>query len=236
MNKLLLHVIFRIFLLSILIVCSCNLTEKTEPVSNSDIEKLSIEIPKEIIIKISKKCKKTPEPLKVKRWKQDRNHKNMFVQYDSIVSGLQFSFVSDELAHSIWKEFHNDVKNKGHYLYLKNLDFDKKWNVYYDIAITKTKNQFSLLEFMNTSAPNYDLENADIISKLKEWNSQAPFKLVVVDEDRIEAIFLKLPHDMNSFCQDVYEFCPDVIDQGYGSIDEMIKDFSAKKFFWMWWD
>lgn len=45
-----------------------------------------------------------------------------------------------------------------------------------------------------------------------------------------------LPNDLTKFTNEVYEFCPDVIDQGYGEMKDMISDYKANKYFWMWWD
>jgi hypothetical protein len=46
----------------------------------------------------------------------------------------------------------------------------------------------------------------------------------------------QLPPDLKKFTKEIYEFCPDVIDQGYGSMKDMIKSYKEDKYFWMWWD
>ncbi|MCH2196996.1 MAG: DUF4253 domain-containing protein [Kordia sp.] len=46
----------------------------------------------------------------------------------------------------------------------------------------------------------------------------------------------KLPNDIKTFTSEVYEFCPDVIDQGYSFMEEMISDYNESKDFWLWWD
>jgi hypothetical protein len=221
-------------LLSIFII-SCDLRDNTEYLSDSEIEQLSNEIPKEIIINISKECRTNPVAMTVNRMKYDVDTNTAFVQYDSLVPGIQFKFISDELARQLWNEFHDEVSQYGYYLYLKNLDYDKKWNVYYDIAIVKTHNQFDLLKLVKTSAPNNKPGNLQIISKLKEWNAQSSFQLIVADNDRIEAVFLDFPSDTKSFCMAVDSFSPNVINNGYGSLEDMIMDFTSKQYFWMWW-
>ena len=222
-------------ILSILII-SCDLRDKTEYLSDSEIEQLSDEIPIEIITKISKMCRSNPVAMTVQRIKYNVETKTAFFKYDSLVKGIQFKSVPDELARQPWNEFHDEVSQFGYYLYLKNLDYDKKWSVYYDVAFAKTNNQFNLLKLVKTSAPNNKPGNAQIISKLKEWNAQSSFKLIVADKDRVEAVFLDFPTDTKSFCLAVDKFSPNVIDRGYGSIEDMIMDFTSKQYFWMWWN
>lgn len=222
-------------LLSVLII-SCDLHDNTEYLSDSEIEQLSNEIPKELIINISKMCRLNPVTMTFPRMKYDVETNTAFVKYDSLVPGIQFKSVPDELARQIWHDFHDEVGEHGYYLYLKNLDYDKKWNVFYDVAFVKTPDQFNLLKLAKTSGPNNKPGTAQIISKLKGWNSQSPFKLIVADSDRIEAVFIKFPSDTKSFCLAVDQFSPKVIDEGYGSIEDMIMDFTSKQYFWMWWD
>ncbi|MDR9402880.1 MAG: DUF4253 domain-containing protein [Halothece sp. Uz-M2-17] len=74
-----------------------------------------------------------------------------------------------------------------------------------------------------TDGINYDLTTEDIIKKLEEWNQQCHFSIARVSKDTIDLRFQSLPNDLDAFCQDIYEFCPDVIDQGYDCIPEMIE-------------
>ena len=62
------------------------------------------------------------------------------------------------------------------------------------------------------------------------------FKIEIVDGARIHGYMRKLPTDLNQFTKDVYKFCPDVIDQGYGSMEKMIQDYKKNKYIWLWWD
>jgi len=58
----------------------------------------------------------------------------------------------------------------------------------------------------------------------------------VIAISRIHAYINKLPNDIKTFTSEVYEFCPDVIDQGYSFMEEMISDYNESKDFWLWWD
>ena len=73
-----------------------------------------------------------------------------------------------------------------------------------------------------TNAANYDLDTDDIVKKLQEWTKKCDFTVEEVDHDRVEIRFNTLPEDLTAFCKDVYAFCPDTIDQGYGCFADMI--------------
>ena len=48
--------------------------------------------------------------------------------------------------------------------------------------------------------------------------------------------FKKLPSDLDAFSEEVYEFCPDSVDQGVGEVEnlkELIKEMNG---IWLWWD
>jgi hypothetical protein len=74
-----------------------------------------------------------------------------------------------------------------------------------------------------TSAPNFDLNNNDILEQLAGWQSLCSFKIISAGGDRAEIEFITLPQDMDAFAQDLYKFCPDLVDQGTGCVHEMIE-------------
>jgi hypothetical protein len=56
--------------------------------------------------------------------------------------------------------------------------------------------------------------------------------------DWIDANFIVLLTDqeMKSFAQEMYEFCPDIVEQGTGSIEELIEEIKETKKLALWWD
>ena len=70
---------------------------------------------------------------------------------------------------------------------------------------------------------NYEIGTEDIISKLKEWDEQLGIDLSDIGFDRVTVKFHKLPDNLTAFAKEIYEFCPDTIEQGYGCMAEMIE-------------
>ena len=82
---------------------------------------------------------------------------------------------------------------------------------------------FSAVRKAGTAAPNYELDNAAIISHLTQWQPLCDFEVKEAKGDAIDIEFNTLPKDMDAFVRDLYEFCPDLVDQGAGCVAEMVE-------------
>lgn len=83
--------------------------------------------------------------------------------------------------------------------------------------------EFALLRQQQTSAPNFDLTTEAIIARLQQWKKLCSFRVTEADGDRATIEFDSLPKDMEAFVKDVYDFCPDLVDQGTGCAAEFIE-------------
>jgi len=104
------------------------------------------------------------------------------------------------------------------------------------IGILKTTDQYEILRVMHTDGDDYDISNQDVIERLKEWEEYSPFDIVGADNDWVEIEFKSLPRDLKAFAEEVYDFCPDAVDQGPGSVEGLIKDIKMTKRLFLWWD
>ncbi len=74
-----------------------------------------------------------------------------------------------------------------------------------------------------TNGANFDIMTEDTIRKLQEWEKKCEFEIVDVRHDSVEIEFQTLPEDLDEFCNEIYEFCPDTIEQGFGLMSEQIE-------------
>ena len=86
-----------------------------------------------------------------------------------------------------------------------------------------TNDPFAAVRAAETSAPNFDLDNDEIIDQLTKWQSLCSFVVKSAEGDQIQIEFTTLPKDMDAFAQDLYKFCPDLVDQGTGCVHEMLE-------------
>jgi hypothetical protein len=104
------------------------------------------------------------------------------------------------------------------------------------IGILKGTDQYEILRIMHTDGDDYDISNEDVIERLKEWEKSSPFDILGADNDWVEIEFRTLPNDLKAFVEEVYDFCPDAVDQGPGSVDDLIKEIQQTKRLFLWWD
>lgn len=105
-----------------------------------------------------------------------------------------------------------------------------------EIVVAPASSQFDILRVAHSDAVNYDMETEDLIKKLTEFDRNYGIDIFHAETDTIEFKFLKLPNDMPSFCKDLYEFCPDIVDQGVGSLAALELEIQRTRQVFLWWD
>ena len=76
---------------------------------------------------------------------------------------------------------------------------------------------------LETNGINCDVTTEDIINRLTAWSQQFDFEITDVDHATVKLSLKELPDNLASFCKEVYTFCPDTVDQGYGCIFDLIE-------------
>jgi len=104
------------------------------------------------------------------------------------------------------------------------------------IGIIKGSDQYEILRIMHTNGDEDDVSHEDVIAKLKLWEKRIRFEIVGAENDWVEIEFRTIPQDLKAFAEDVYEFSPDTVDEGTGSLAELVKDISATKRMVLWWN
>lgn len=106
----------------------------------------------------------------------------------------------------------------------------------YKIGVLKGTDQYEILRIMHTDGDDYDISNQDVIDWLKELERKASFDIIGADSHWVEIEFKTLPKDLKTFAEGVYDFCPDAVDQGSGSVDELAKEIRKTSRLFLWWD
>ena len=105
-----------------------------------------------------------------------------------------------------------------------------------EVSVLKGDDPYLMLRTMGTNGWNYDLGPDAVIARLKQWDSQFGLDYVGVSFDWVEATFVRTPSDMATLAAEVYEFCPDVVDQGTGTIDALVSEMRRSNTLFLWWD
>ncbi len=104
------------------------------------------------------------------------------------------------------------------------------------IGIIKGTDQYEILRIMHTSGDDYDISNQDVIDRLEDWEKISIFEIIGADNDWVEIEFKRLPKDLKAFVKEVYEFSPDAVDEGPGTIEGLMKEVKKTKRLFLLWD
>ena len=82
--------------------------------------------------------------------------------------------------------------------------------------------KYQQLRDIGTNGDNYDLSTEDLIEQFQYWDAKYGIELNEVEFDSVTVIFKDLPEDLTELAIEIYEFCPDTIDQHFGCFADAI--------------
>lgn len=86
--------------------------------------------------------------------------------------------------------------------------------------------KFDAVRKAETNGANYDVMFEDVLAKLEDWDARYGVTVDDVHHDRLTVRFAQLPEDIAPLAQEIYDFCPDVVEQGFGVYAEMLEVLS----------
>jgi hypothetical protein len=103
-------------------------------------------------------------------------------------------------------------------------------------AVLRGKDQFDILRAVGTDGANYNIMPDQVLARVKEWDKRYGLDIQAAGQDWMEARFKAPPAEMDAFAREVYKFCPDVVDQGTGSVEELAREMTKTNSVYLWWD
>lgn len=96
---------------------------------------------------------------------------------------------------------------------------------------TAYSERYAELFAKQTNGINCDIDTEDIVKKLMDWDQRYGIRFENVTHDGLLVHFNRLPGNadaLTALSEEIYNFCPDVIDQGFGCMDDMLDMFDAQ--------
>lgn len=141
------------------------------------------------------------------------------------------SSIPEEKANKIVIKLKEKFRRKGYLIFVFTGEDDSK-----SIGIIKGTDDFDILRYRQTNGVNFDYENEDIVTKISEWDKEFGLIVIGCGRDWLELKFKELPSDLDAFSEEVYEFCPDSVDQGVGEVANLKLMINELNGIWLWWD
>ncbi|MEN2413250.1 DUF4253 domain-containing protein [Flavobacterium mesophilum] len=149
---------------------------------------------------------------------------------DKLYDGI-YSETTEDQAVNFVKKLKSKFREKGYLIFVFE-DNDNKNSV----AVIKGTDDLDIIRYRRTDGINYDLDNLKVVTKIADW--KAKYGLIVIGSGRdwVHIEFDKLPSDLDAFAKEVYAFCPDSVDQGVGTLENLKPAIKEMNGLWLWWD
>jgi hypothetical protein len=105
-----------------------------------------------------------------------------------------------------------------------------------EIVVAKGQTQFDVLRVARSDAVNYDMGTEDLVRKLQSYDDAFGIDIIHAETDTIEFDLVGNPTSFSDFAADLYEFCPDIVDQGVGTVEELEEQIVVAGRIYLWWD
>lgn len=147
-----------------------------------------------------------------------------------------FVFEETEInTEKVLEELHDPLKAKGYYLFVleRNYGIAGQKDM---MAILKTTDQFEVLKHIETNGINYDIDNDSVVSIMRDLDKKYQFDLIGANGEWCEFTIKSEDVDWKKLAEDAYRVCPDLIDQGEGSLEDLVTSMQQTKRLYFWWD
>lgn len=190
-----------------------NLPEVLPPDLSARAEKESY---KKAVAKVAELCKAKAQPVQ------------------GLIGVFQFK-VSHKKSASLVKEHQKTILDMGAYF----CRFDQSFGIggaKDTLIVVPTTDRYEVMATVSTNAANYEMGTNHLIAWMKNLEKEQPHVLTGIGFDVLEGYFTSEIKDPKGLAKRMYDFCPDIVDQGVGDVDKLEKQLREKKSLYLWWD
>ncbi len=143
-----------------------------------------------------------------------------------------WSFTTEENARKLVLENLEKQRKNGNYIFISEIAHNEC-----KIGLTgSTSDPYKLMELAETNGANYDLDTSHIIEKYKKWDKEFGIIPIGIGFDFCECQIKNKNLDYKKLAKEVYEFCPDSVDQGTETVEALEEEIRRTGSIFLWWD
>lgn len=134
----------------------------------------------------------------------------------------------------LW-QMQREILGKGYHLIYNNLPLPAEP---VSLLLFPTDDKYAVLAAVATNGEDYGISDRQVRRWLRELEQgrKHPFDLLGAGFDFVVGRFTKPVRSGRKLARHVYEFCPDIVDQGCGSVDELADELATTGKLVLWWD
>ena len=160
--------------------------------------------------------------------------KLVFEDYDTETdkpSGIS-SFCREDEARAIISRYQEEFISKGQFIYC----CDIPGNGLQVGILNGITDPYQIMKLAETNGANYDLMTDDIIAQLKKWDDSFGIRITGIGFDFCECAIINKDIDYLKLANEIYSFCPDVVDQGTETLEALVDELKRTGSIFLWWD
>lgn len=104
------------------------------------------------------------------------------------------------------------------------------------LALVGVDNPWAAMWMFGTNAANYDRDTAAVVKWMQRFAKENDVTFDTISFDLCAGRFNKPPVDYAAMAKKMYEFCPDIVDQGTGDVEKLAAELKRTGRFFFWWD
>ena len=139
--------------------------------------------------------------------------------HEILVDGISFAVGSGE-TDKLLPALRDWLQPRGYFAFWSVRRAANGMHAGEEIAILRTDNPLEAVRIKGSDGANYDVFNDDVIEQLQQWCAEFDLQIFGAGHDFVSVKFARLPDDLCAFAEQITNFCPDVIEQGFGLMDE----------------
>lgn len=89
-----------------------------------------------------------------------------------------------------------------------------------EIVVLRTDDDMEIVRVAGSNGTNCDVMHDDVLARLHDWRKRCDFQIIGAASDWVAVEFQTLPSEICAFAEEIYEFCPDSVEQGVGLMHE----------------
>ncbi|NET89114.1 MAG: DUF4253 domain-containing protein [Kamptonema sp. SIO1D9] len=104
------------------------------------------------------------------------------------------------------------------------------------LGILPTTDKYDAIALHQTNGCNYGIGPGYVVEWLKNLEAEQPFIITCIRDDLLAGRFLTPIQDPEGLAASMYDFCPDLVDQGCGSLEQLAENLVESDRLYFWWD
>ncbi|MDU1889541.1 MAG: DUF4253 domain-containing protein [Dysgonomonas sp.] len=150
------------------------------------------------------------------------------------LEGLVFDEKHSESYETVFA-LKDKFRAKGYSIFLLDNNFDIGGKAD-RLAILKTTDKYEILSNIRTNGANYNIDPDSLITIIKDFDKKYSLELIGASGDWCEFIVHNEKTDWRQLAKEAYAVCPDIVDQGTGTILALERELRMTKRLYFWWD